>query len=332
MAILFAGTSVSDFDHAVYAIRRARATAPSPSAFSINMDEGVEIPANLGTLVKRFSEPSSSYWVSLHWGSGANTTTTSRASELVLGVPSPTSYLVDSNLIVRVRRSGGSTIIVSILANDSTVATVTVPGPSGVEAIRYDIRVYVHPTNGRVEVYSDGAPILLYEGNTERGIPEHSALLLRSAAVSYVSEILVATTDTRTLTMRQMRINGPGSFQEWEGPWTNLSGIIPTELSVASNTPDARATYSWAKPATPLGYRIAGIVFTAFAKVNGPVVDEIEPVYYDGFGMYALEPFSGHQNIYSGGQSISELDPATGLRFTDAKFAAMQLGFRTKGI
>lgn len=120
----------------------------------------------------------------------------------------------------------------------TTLATSTSTIPSTTQ-LRFDV-IVDYQVAGRVRVYVDQVLYIDYSGDvTASGATTLDGLYLGQHAASvqscYWSEVIVATQDTRTMSLKTMVPDAAGSANAWTGAYTDVDDVVASETDVMTS-------------------------------------------------------------------------------------------------
>ena len=103
---------------------------------------------------------------------------------------------------------------------------------------KVDMQVISYGASGTVNVYVNGAvnPVITYTGNIVTGGNTNlDSVLTQGGGSNIVSELIVSTTDTRSLSLATMSPNGAGGVNQWTGTYANIN---PNSINDSNNVSD----------------------------------------------------------------------------------------------
>lgn len=233
MAILFAGTSLSDFT-----------LGGSPTEYtSSNKDtyvaEGIQCAGNTQSIA-RLDLPVSydDIWVSFYMAHSGGTGT------VQTGISFYGTAFSTTNPLVRLNGGSGNTTMFGEYWNGTAMTnfatSLTSSGMNGLH--RYDIHCKIADSGGVFEVYRDGVLDLSWAGGDTKytvatGV---NRITFGTAGVgtTQFSAIIVATEDTRAMRMTQQLPNAAGALSQWSGAYTDIdeTGFNDADLISTSVT------------------------------------------------------------------------------------------------
>jgi hypothetical protein len=320
MPILFVGNRSTDFE-VVNNVAATTFAAHVPP----DMTDAMLFDATDAYLRTKLKAPAVNYWVSFY--RYASTGHSSGSTGVYMGK----QVLWPTSVNYKIALQFGRTFM-RLQVNGVTVVNVGAPAAEQFLE-RFDMRVKLHATTGLIEVYQDGTLIMQWEGNTAVGLTEHDVIAIfgsdQPSNNAVYGAVIVSTGDSRIFTLAEMPIIGNGALQEWDGDYTDINDS-PSDFNtfIETNTPNTRSTYLFDKPATPIGYQVGAVVISGPMNQYGDDVDSLQIIQYDGVTDVNVGTIPAPQVLFSGRQVIAEVDPTTGLRYTDADFLTYEYGFK----
>lgn len=204
---------------------------------------------------------------------------------------------------------------------------------------KYDMQVINFGTTGTVNVYranADGTNstlLMTFTGDlTTDGITNLDSVIsqgINNSGLSYISEVIIATTDTRGMGLVTLEPTANGNTYAWSGSFTDVSESTLSDVTLISSTTDgqlAQFAFNSSRIGTP-GY-IEAVVVSARGQGGGGVTTftpniRIAAIDYFGTG---IVPNAGLKPI----QSVFATNPNTGAVFTFSQLTAVGVnyGFR----
>lgn len=138
--------------------------------------------------------------------------------------------------------------------------------------VKYDFHIENIGSNGRVRAYLNGGadPFIDYTGDITP--PSGDANVVRllfggitSIEPTYISEVIVATQDTRLWTLKTLAPNAAGDTNEWNGDYTAIDETANSDDDTVY-TPDADETFTSNLTGMPTGsFTVKGVRVSARA-------------------------------------------------------------------
>lgn len=321
MPILFAGTSMADFD----LLGGTRDVGTGSTTRSPNVIESVYGQGGTARNRAIFAAPATEFWLTAYLytpstgyiGSNIGLSLSSSTGADVFALYSPTT----------------ATNIYAALADGSSFQPAGSSFAFASALCRIDLYYKLSATNGRFSLYRDGTLIKDFTGNTNVvGAPDISRLDFRSFSGSgmYFSAVIAHTEDTRRLDMVQLLPNGDGTQTEWMGNYQAVDETGYSDTDIISSS-SAGQVETFLLPDLPAGYSsfsIAGVVLGMRAQGSGSPgeirgVARISGVDYEQAPVSPLQPGWGPHKV------IFENNPASAARWTQADINAAEFGVKS---
>lgn len=323
MPILFAGNRATDFEISTNTVSTTNVLHKNP-----NFTEAIFMNTPGCVLRSRLKAPATNHlWTS--FSMFMQSSGTGYTNSLWFGIY--TAWPLGLNAPLSVHWARG---FITLRVNGSIVATFGAVAAAQ-ELARYDVHVKLHATTGVFELYRDGVMLLQWTGDTLQGLTHFDSISLFGGGSLDASDniafsaFIVSTADSRLLQIAPMYLTGNGAIQEWDGDYTDINDVLHDASDfIETNILNEEVTYTFSKPTTPVGYNIGAIAISGNLNHYGEDVDGVEAIYYDGVDVVSMGAFPHVEVLFAGTQVISEINPATGVRYTDAELAAFEFGFK----
>lgn len=115
---------------------------------------------------------------------------------------------------------------------------------------KYDIQIVNYGGSGTIKVYISGlptqsfvAPILTYTGDISlAGVSDLDTVFSSDGISNFISEVIVADTDTRNLSLVSLTPSADGDLNQWTGGnYVNVSGTTQSDVTpITNNTNDEK--------------------------------------------------------------------------------------------
>lgn len=321
MSILWVGTSIADFELAGGPIAVTNATH-----LATGVAEGIETTwYNSGV---HFYPPTdlTEFW--LHWSARYQGTGPT-------GNPVPISFLLRSRAfpLIRFAATANNTLSVQVRNGAGTnvqVGTLTfLATPSGVE--KFDMYIKIHPTEGRIVWYRDGTIIFDYTGQTDFGYGGIGSIQLVATGgnTSYLSAVILADEDTRTLELSQKLPTGDGYIQEWTGGYADIDETGRNDADfITTGLTNKKSTFTFPAQGAETTGRSVDAVFLG-ARGRGASAQSIQGVARTSSIDTMRMSDVGVTPDFGSVQFKYELNPVTGEPWTLAEINAAQFGVRS---
>lgn len=321
MPILFAGTSIADFEPVA-------GTRSSTTAFiAPNALEGVINNNSTSRQRAPFTVPANEFWFSAYMfmnitGSyQVNLPLIQMRDDTApaLSVYTPTSQ--SRNLVVYYNPGSGTLVQIGpAFGWDNSLA-------------RLDMYVKQDPVAGRITIYRDGIQVYDYTGDTQRGWNPIQAVDFGNVSGNDLraSAVMAHTQDTRQLEFVQLRANANGAQSQWTGAGytaINEDGYNDTSI-LSSNVAGDVSLFGFTD--LPSGYdthSIAGVVVAMRAQGSG-VPGGINGVARIGGVNYEQAPVDALDPAWAPHRVIFETNPATSAGWTQAQINAAEFGVKS---
>lgn len=214
----------------------------------------------------------------------------------------------------------------------------TTAGPVLVDAgARIDWHVKRHATDGIFRVYSDGALIFEYLGDTATTQTVFNRVwfegLTGAGNETNVSQLIVANADTRDMRLATLIPNAAGARDEWLGTFADVDNSAPA-LGVGIMSPVIGETSTFLKANLNAAYGVADVhtVVEFLAVSNDPLhpsIDDVNAVLRSGGTDFfsANLGLTADETIYVKSRAW-ELNPATDNHWTVASLNLAEIGIR----
>jgi hypothetical protein len=331
MAVLFAGTSVTDFK-----IQSGDPQGYLSSSGRGNTDRVSEV---VGTDVYQsgvrheFGAPIDEFYLSFIMTTGNPTSTVG---------PRPIR-IWNNNGTTELVRLQSSTNVVSLQIWTGSAWTTVVPNFSfsAKTLARFDFYFRRHASAGRARMKCNGVTYFDYTGNTDLSGTAWDSVSIGTFAASGadLSEVIIADENTELMQLVQLIPNGNGADTGWTGDYTTIDEILNGQLQTAYDTDFIEAaavglseTFTFSDiGAAYQGYNVAAVVIGCRALVGAdPDPDEIQGIARIGGVDYTQLSQKPAPTLSLGPvQMIFPNNPATGLPWTAAEINAAEFGFKS---
>jgi len=188
---------------------------------------------------------------------------------------------------------------------------------------------------GSFQMYVDGVPFLSYTGNlTTNGLTTLAGFNLGqstqgndNAGIVAWSEVIVSSSDTRSMSLETLPPNGQGATSQWTGDATGNSVnevVLNDSSGISSDTADQIELFT--QPGTSVAPFIAAVAVTARAMTASGAPQNIGLLLRSG-GVTGSSPAEALANSFGFHQYIWTTDPATGNPF--ASLSTVQTGIES---
>lgn len=197
---------------------------------------------------------------------------------------------------------------------------------------RLDMQITNYGVSATVNVFLNGVSLITFTGDvTVSGMTNFDSIFLWSPNGNNVtySEIYVADSDTRAVQgLQTLALTGAGTTNNWSNnTFSNINGISFSDTNPAfSNTAAQDQQYTVTTP-TPVTYSVIGVIQSArLARPSSATPTQVKLGYGNGasgsFGTGSTKtPSAGFSNF----QQIDQINPITGVAFTQSDLASLQL-------
>lgn len=320
MTLLFAGTSISDFNTIA-----TKTQATTTSRLSPNVAEGVELPTSSAVWCDLWSAVSD-LWVSFYgYGGGSgNANYKWMTFRDTGGNPiARVGYVTSSTIGIEVFNGTAWTTVTSVSAGINTLA-------------RFDIHFTKDATNGVFNLYRNKTELLLtYTGDTDRNASAGPVAQLYhvffSSTRSTLSAMFAHTSDTRHMEFVQCAFTGNGANTDWTGDFSAIdeTGVNDADF-ITTATDGAKETFT--KAAIPTAYslnKVEGVVVAFRGQVAADLATISGIARVSGTD-YAQAPVTAVPATYGDGGSfvVFETNPATSAAWSVSEVDAAEFGFR----
>jgi hypothetical protein len=320
MAIIFATNTLAGFDG------HANVTAETTAAY-LNTDNGLSdtlMLSKTSAILSRDIAPLDEGWFHevIYLASGDNF-----YDEALIRFRDSTGQILFS-----VEGYNGVAKIWVYYASSNTQSTTTAIIP---EATKFavDIHFKIHATDGFIRLYIDKVLMVEMTGDTKKygtNVSKINVLNTNTNGNMSVSEVILATEDTRGMKVRSIKPNAAGNDSGFIGAVADVNHTGPNDLSmITADTADVVTTYALAAPpqATALGVR--GVVVNSRASRGATGPQNLNHVVRSGGANYHGADIAMSE-VFKSYSTVFETNPATGLPFTWAELDALQAGVRSR--
>ncbi len=220
-----------------------------------------------------FTSASSEFWVS--WRMYRNNATATANAQWV--------RILDSSGVCRLIIRATSTPELKISTRNAAATITDLATSSGWanpigSIVKYDLYVkYANDGTGVVTLYEDGEQVLTYSGaNTTDGATALASVefagFLATATYNY-SEVIVSTTDTRSMGLVLLNSTTAGAAQDWDGTATNVNqnSLVNEAQYIYTATANEFQQYKPASlPAGNFNVEAVGMSARALRGASGP--------------------------------------------------------------
>lgn len=330
MAVLFAGSSLSDFSNVTSYV--ANSTLTEYLAGSVQ--EGVRVKGDKGSFECSFQE-TSELWLSFTLAMPVFTGNTASQDYPLLSVFN-SAYSLSSPLF---RIIGVNAVYSLQFYTGSSYTTIgTVEGINAEWKARWDIHVKVSDTEGVFEIYKDGVLVgPAVPADTKRIASVEGVDRLRfqnptawTSAEIYFSGIIVSTSDTRGLELIQTIPVADGEMVEWTDGYSAVDdiGIIDTDF-ITSDTIGAISTFDFGPiPSAYSSMEIEAVVLSFRGQSGGGAVGSMEGVARIGGTNHAKTLETPIPPTFGPVQTIFQVNPATASPWTTSQVQAAEFGVK----
>lgn len=224
------------------------------------------------------------------------------------------------NAYVIQKEEGGST------SDLATSASVTSTG------IVYKADFYLnYGVSGVAIIYINNSEVVRYEGDlTISGVSSFDRSIFQGGSYSshYLSEFIVADTDTRLMSLRTLAPNAAGDANEWDsGSYTDIDEIEPSDADVIA-TEGVGDNFQCNLTGMPTGaYKIKAVKMIASAAD-----DQGQMGLKIGVKTNSAVHLGTAHSLVSGWKNIEKIyytNPETASAFTSSEIDSLQLALRT---
>lgn len=330
MAILFAGSALSDFSNVTSYVANSTLTEYLAGA----VKEGVRVKGGSGSFECSFQE-TDELWLSFTLAMPAFTGNTTVQDYQLLSIFN-SAYSTSSPVF---RIMGVNAVYSLQFYNGSSYTTIgTVGGVNAEWKARWDIHVKVSDTEGVFEVYKDGVLV-------GPAAPADTKLIASVAGVDrirfqnpsgwtyseiYFSGVIVSTSDTRGLELIQTIPVADGEMGEWTGGYSAVddAGISDTDF-ITSDTLGAVSTFDFGPiPSAYSSMEIEAVVLSFRGQSGGGAVGSMEGVARIGGTNHAKTLETPIPPTFGPVQTIFQVNPATASPWTTSQVQAAEFGVK----
>jgi hypothetical protein len=327
MAIIFTGAEVEEFLPYTYAFGLANSSSYNRTAFS--RGSVTSTSGGSGTTTGYIKAPFTAQ------------TTFYATARVYCDLQNSGNYFMwfqsGANVRLRLKTASASPCTVELSKFDGTTTTVLATSTITFNNLtRFDVAINYASSGGYVKVYMDNYLAISYSGDpTAGGSTSLDGLCLSAGYPSYTarwSEVIVATTDTRTMHLLTLAPNAAGSTSSWSGSYTDIDELITSDLDVLSSATANQVT-SVNTTGMPSGYvglspLQVKVVAVAARGSSGPSKLAL------GVRTNSTDSFPTATTLDTGYTTpvttTYDLNPVTTAAWTVAEIEALQLAFRSE--
>ena len=330
MAILFAGSSLSDFSNITSYVTNSLLT----EYLMDTVVEGVRIKGGTGSFDFLIQE-STDFWLSFTLAAPVFTANTASQTGSLLSIFN-VAYSA-TNPLFRIR--GASAVYSLQFWNGSSYTTIgTVNGINTEGKARWDVHVKISDTEGVFEVYKDGTlvgPAAPVDTKLIAGVSGANMIRLHNpsgwvSGVLYFSGVIVSTTDTRGLQLIQTTPVSAGEMTEWTGSYADVDDTDINDADfITSSTVGSISTFDFGTiPTEYNSMEIEAVVLAFRGQSGGGAVASLEGVARIAGTNHTKQLEKALPSIYGPAQAIFHNNPTTTGPWTTAQVRAAEFGVR----
>lgn len=130
--------------------------------------------------------------------------------------------------------------------------------------------------------------------------------------------------------LKTIRPNGAGVWADWSGAYTDVNEVVTNDAtSNKTDTVGAKQSYTMGDVTVPAGYAIAGVFHRFRIKNDGTAAPlNAKALARSGGADYLSVDLPGVAPAFGPTGTRYDVDPATGLAWTEAGVNALELGFQ----
>lgn len=333
MSILFAGSSLADF---------TTANGPLASTVLANLGptvlEGVAMGGTTQRTISCDFAASTDVWLAYHHR--VLSTTSATAVNCVEFFSTAYSTV---NALFRIRRPNATTWRLEYFNGSAFVTTEATwaNGPGADTALhRFDVRLSLSNTVGVFSVFRDGVLVATFSltdtiyttATTIDRISIYAGGYISSATDSFVSAVIVADEDTRSLSLSQMLPSGAGGVSEWTGTFASVdeTGIDDADF-IESLTSNQNITFNFADlPTAVAGQAVEAVIVSGRGRVGTTAPTGIAVAARIGATNFEATLTKPAVTAYGPFQAVLAFNPATTTPWTQTQVNAAEFGVKSK--
>jgi hypothetical protein len=148
----------------------------------------------------------------------------------------------------------------------------------------------------------------------------------------YLSEVIMSENlPTIGAHVKTCRATGAGNYSEWTGAYTDVNEVGDSDTTInQSDTVGQKQSYPMGDVATPAGYVLRSIFYALRAKESGVAPTGVKAILRTGGTDYLSPALPSLDLGYNGVPWRWDIDPSTGVAWTDAGFNAVELGYESE--
>jgi hypothetical protein len=214
-------------------------------------------------------------------------------------------------------------------ASESTPYSIT----STSTAYKIDMQITNYGTSTSVNVYvnNSNSPKITYTGNLVTGTPSATNLdqVIITGSSIRVSEIIVADTDTRNMSLATLAPNAAGDTNQWTGSNTQINKLtINDDNYISNNTSGNNAQFNLSD-VSGTTYSVAAVKVVARATKTGSGMGSIAPGVKTNTTVSVPSPTALTTNVWTPVETIYQNNPVTTSPWTVNEVNSLQLNLQT---
>jgi hypothetical protein len=201
--------------------------------------------------------------------------------------------------------------------------------------VKVDIQLISYGGGGTVNVWLGGALALTYTGDlTVYGVSNFTQACLIVPTVPFagglfMSEVIVSSTDTRTLSLCTLAPSGPGATDAWTGSCTDVNEIVVNDATaIFTNTANLDQDFTLTGLPTGTFTIQAQKIIARAAQTAGATADQVALGIRSG-GTTAPGSPQALTTAWQAIESLMQTNPVTGAPWTQSDSNALQINLRS---